>query len=607
MRSTRAVMHERDLQRALRTVLVADVVEFVRLMELDEDGTIRRWQRFMDYLVNELLPQHRGTLVKSTGDGAVMTFEAVAGSVACAFAMHRRMLADNAGLSDPLHICLRLGIDSGEIVVDKLDVQGRTVNLAARLMTLARPNDTVVSAAVRDRVVEGVDADLHDLGECHFKHLDRPVRAYRLSPPGDPGWSVPSVPAVTPAQLRPVLAVVPLAYVAGDERLPVVSEMIVDEVINDLSRSEHLQVISRLSASQIAHRGDLLQDARLHLRANYLVHGTCQLRAAESLRLHVEMVEVSSGHVLWADTFSTTLREALGEDAELAHRLAREIAVVLLQHELERAQSMPLPNLNAYSMMLGGVMMLHRFSSHDFDRSKLILEALVERVPRHPTPLAWLARWYDLRAFQGWSGRPDDDRRTALALCERALDIDGTSSIALTVAGAIHAAQLKDLDKGMSLLRLAIDANPNEPLAWLLLGSMHSFKGEGGEAVAATEQAMRLSPTDPMRFFYDALGASACLSADQFDRAIELASRSLRVNRLHLSTYRVLAIAQVLSGREAQARQTIADLLRLDPSFSVSEFLRRSPGASYAIGQRFAAALRDAGLPETSTSVPARS
>lgn len=607
MQSAGAARQEGDLRRAFRTVLVADVVEFVRLVELDEDATIRRWKLFTDHLIGELLPRHRGVLVKSTGDGAVVIFDDVSGGVECSFAMHRRMQQDNVQLPDALRMCLRIGVDCGEVVLDALDVQGRTVNLAARLMTLAGPANTVASAAVRDLLVEGIDADVLDLGECHLKHLERPVRAYRLSEAGQSEAPAHQGVWITPAQLTPVVAVIPFAHVSGDERLTVVSEMIADEVINDLSRSIHLQVISRLSASQVAQRPNLLDNARQHLRANYLVHGSCQLGAADMLRLHVELVDVGNERVLWAETFNLALRDALGQDADLAHRLAREVALIVLQHELEQARVLPLPNLNAYSMMLGGLMMLHRFSRHDFERSKVILEALVERVPRHPTPIAWLARWYDLRAFQGWSDRPDQDRQTALGLCARALDIDDGSSIALTVAGAIHGAQSKDLDKSMSLLRQAINSNPNEPLAWLLLGAMHSFKGEGAAAIEATEQAMRLSPTDPMRFFYDALGASACLAAEQYERAIELATRSLRVNRMHLSTYRVLAIAQALNGREDQARQTVADLLTLDPSFCVSEFPRRSPGAEYEIGKRFAAALRSAGLPETATESLVRS
>jgi tetratricopeptide (TPR) repeat protein len=209
-------------------------------------------------------------------------------------------------------------------------------------------------------------------------------------------------------------------------------------------------------------------------------------------------------------------------------------------------------------MLLGGVMLLHRFSPRDFERAKEVLESLTQRVPRHATPWAWLARWRQLKVFQGWSEDPTQDREAALALCGKALDIDPESSIALTTAGAVHGVLLKDLDRGIGYYKRAIESNPNEPLAWLLLGTAHSFRGEGEAAVQATEQALRLSPMDPMRFFYDVHAGAAAASAGQFERAIELAQRSLKANRLHVSTYRVLAIAQALSGQVDAARDTVS-------------------------------------------------
>ncbi len=145
----------------------------------------------------------------------------------------------------------------------------------------------------------------------------------------------------------------------------------------------------------------------------------------------------------------------------------------------------------------------------------------------------------------------------------------------------------------------ALRANPNESLAWLLTGMLHAFKDEGEAAVRACTQARRLSPLDPLRYFYDSLSASGLIAAGRYDESIQAAQRSLRHNRLHTSTYRALAIAQSLSGRTSDAQATVRQLLELDPQFTVARFEQRFPGRAQApdYARKLGAALRAAGAP----------
>jgi len=114
----------------------------------------------------------------------------------------------------------------------------------------------------------------------------------------------------------------------------------------------------------------------------------------------------------------------------------------------------------------------------------------------------------------------------------------------------------------------------------------------------SADRAIALSPLDPLRYYYDSLAASAAFSAGQYPRATQLAAGSLRLNRTHTSTWRVLLMAQVLDGKGAEAQATARELMRLDPTFTVSKFLERSPSAAFDIGQVCARALRGAGIPE---------
>jgi tetratricopeptide (TPR) repeat protein len=162
----------------------------------------------------------------------------------------------------------------------------------------------------------------------------------------------------------------------------------------------------------------------------------------------------------------------------------------------------------------------------------------------------------------------------------------------------VHTNLLKRLDVAQERYDLALRANPNDSLAWLLKGTMHAFKGEGQPAVEGTQRALMLSPLDPHRYFYESLAATAHLAARQWDQAIRLAQLSLRANRTHTSTLRAMAIAQWQLGLEQDARQTVQELRRLEPTLTVSSYLRRTPAAPYAIGKEWSDALQRAGLPD---------
>jgi tetratricopeptide (TPR) repeat protein len=163
--------------------------------------------------------------------------------------------------------------------------------------------------------------------------------------------------------------------------------------------------------------------------------------------------------------------------------------------------------------------------------------------------------------------------------------------------GMVSAWSRRDLDAAEQRLAQALAANPNESLAWLWNSMTHAWRGRGDEAVQCADRALSLSPLDPMIYFFNSLASTANLVGERYERAIELAIRSLRENRLHTPTLRTLTTAQVLSGRLDAARETMRSLRELEPELTVGAFLARYPGRDSPQAPRFAAALRAAGLP----------
>ena len=192
---------------------------------------------------------------------------------------------------------------------------------------------------------------------------------------------------------------------------------------------------------------------------------------------------------------------------------------------------------------------------------------------------------------------PHRDSSIASTLAERALERDPAHSVALTADALVSAWFRHDLAAVERRVAEALAANPNEPLAWLLSAGAHAWRGRGIEAVRAAEHAMSLSPLDPLKYFFTSVGSTANLVAGRYDIAVDLATQSLRANRLHTPSLRALAVGHVLSGDTASARQAVTRLRELEPTLTVSEFRRRYPGRESPQSEIFAGALRTAGLP----------
>ena len=589
--------------RTRLVIAFVDLVESVRLYEAHPESVMHRWRQFVADVRSKVLPELGGRLVRHVGDGMLLTFRDAPSAVNAVRDMHNRIGAFNLGAPADAAMFVRAGIHVDEVFVDPLDIFGAGVNLASRVATLAGPGESVCSIDVREDLVDGVDAEFEDLGDCHFKHVARPVRAYRLHPVS-PAPELPPLlieaPAMAPPdpdQLRAVVAVLPFSVMADTPAGSAAGDLLADELIALLSRGSQLKTISRLSTAAMRDRRLDVHEIGRRLGAHFVVSGNLRIDA-QRVTATVELADSAKGLTLWADRYTGDVRDLTSADPQMVSRFASAICEALLAHELARVHLQPLPTLENYSLLLAGVSLMHRFGVEDFNRAKRCLTELIDRVPRHAEPYAWLARWHVFRVVQGWSDNVANERSLARDLCRRALDLNPTSSIALTVAGSMHIALDRDVDRARALYQDALRANPNEPLAWVLLGTSHSYKGEGEQAQRCCSQALALTPLDPIRFFYDNHSAAAAVAAGDYETGIELATRSLRANQTHHSTLRTLAIAQALGGRLEEARATVLKILAVQPELTVQTYEHASPAAPYAHGKRMAQALRAAGLPE---------
>jgi adenylate cyclase len=582
------------LRRASRTVVVADVVESVRLMAQDEDGTIRRWQAFVGEVVTRLLPLHGGRLVKSLGDGLMLEFERVPPAVHCAFAMQQAIESHHLGLPLERRMCLRLGVHRAEVVVDEHDIYGAGVNLAARLATLAGPGETVVSSEVREQLADGLDADVEDLGLRYLKHIEQPIRAFRAHRAGAAARPAAFLP--TDTDFRSSVAVVPLRPRQPGAETDVLGEIFADEVIDALSRASELRVTSRLSSARVQHVADDPAVLQAQLGVAYVLTGSFHV-IGDRVRMSVELCDTRSSSVAWADTLTATVQGVLeGRDDVIAQVVAATGSAIVAR-ELERVLSEPMQSLQGHSLLLASIALMHRATAREFHHARALLEQLAEHHGRVAQPYAWLAKWHVMRTVQGWSEDPEKDASRALAYVDRALDLSPDNSLALATRGHVQGFMRRDHAAADASLRAACESNASESLAWLYRGTLQAWRGEGAAALKWARRAIALSPLDPLRDHYFSHAGFAALTAGELDQAIEWSAISLRANRIHTPTYRTLIVAHALKGEAEAAAGYARELLRLEPGLTVARYLERYPGGDTPYARRSAEALRSAGVP----------
>jgi len=605
------------LVRQETVVLLVDLVESVRLMREHEAFTVRRWADFVGIVTTEILPRYRGVLVKSLGDGLLARFETVPDAADAAAAMHRTLAAQNAGLPEDQRFDLRAGINAAMAWSDGIDIYGTGVNLAARLATLAGPGETIASASAheqlaaalaslaepgetigsataRDELTHGVDASCEDLGECILKHFDKPVRAYRVGPPSP-------VSSLTRRRdygtaMQPTIAVIPFSARSDSPALFDVGNLIADSVIWRLSKAADLKVISRLSTAVFRGRVDDVGEVSAHLGATYVLSGA-YVAAEGKIMVTAELSEARNNQVVWTDRLNGEIGDLLKPASELAERIAQAVHLSVFDAEVEHILTQPLPTLESYSLLLGSIKLMHRSSKEEFLQTRRILDELINRHSRIAAPRAWLGNWYILQVTRGWSEDRNREALEALGATHAALDRDPSDALALATEGFVYCHLLKDLETARKRCNEAVNANPSHALGWLYLGTVNAFMGDGKAAVDATRRAIELSPLDPQRYYFESLGATAELAAEQYESAERLARSSLVHHRMHSSTWRVLTISLVAQDRMDEAREALARLRQLEPRLTVETYLARIPNAGLEIGRRWACCLAMAGLP----------
>jgi len=584
------------ITRRLAAVAFADVAGWSRLIEKNDVETLHAWKALRVDIIEPKVRDHGGRVLEVAGDAVLVEFASVVAAVTWALDTQRALShqeADSPGLS----LSLRIGINVEDVIVDEDKLIGDGVNIASRIHQLASPGEIVVTATVRDFIWNKMPVTFADLGERELKNITRPIHVYRVDVQNTGGGiPVHSQPHLSWTK-RPAVAVLPFRNLGGDPEEGYFGEGITEDIINGLARSHSLYVIARNSTLRYRDRQMDARDIAAELGVRYIVQGSVRRRAAH-LRISSELVDAVSNRTVWAEKFDGADNEIFEFQDRIAASIVGAIEPNVYQVEAARALEKPTESLDAYDCVLRALSQLYTFDNEDFTEAGTYLRRAVALDPLYAQAHAYLAWWLNLRTGEGRSNDPAADAEEAARASATAVEIDPNDAFCLAVAAHIRGFLHKNLETAADMFDRALQLNENCAFAWGVSGSTYCFLGRPEEALERLRNAWRLSPFDPMNFFFCTVAGIAEFVAGRYDQAIGWLRKAQHLNGRFSACHRTLTACLALSGDMEAAGAAARDLLAVEPRFRVSVFTSRYPLRREDDLKRLATGLRLAGLPE---------
>jgi adenylate cyclase len=587
------ILSAERVERRLAAILAADVAGYSRLMGLGEAGTLARLNALRRELIDPQVTEHKGRIVKTTGDGILIEFLSVVEAVACALAVQAGMALHNAATPQDRRIEFRIGINTGDVIVEDGDIHGDGVNVAARLEALAEPGGVCVSAIVHDQVRGRLDCAFDDIGEQSLKNIARPVRVYRVradrtaTPAAGPALALPD---------KPSIAVLPFQNMSGDPEQEYFADGMVEDITTALSKIRWFFVIARNSAFAYKGRAVDVKEVGRELGVRYVLEGSVR-KGGDRLRITAQLVDAATGNHVWAERYDRQIADIFAVQDEITERVAAAIEPELYAAEHVRSQRKLPDNLDAWECVIRALSCIGQGTPAENAEAEALCRRAIGIAPGYAQAHSLLA-WALLRRTI-WSGSGGLRKVVPEASAEAraALGLDDRDPWAHLAQGMLSQ-RLSRFDEAERALRRALELNPNFALAHAIIGMPLALKGMHSEAGSSAEHALRLSPNDRLVGTYASfVMVMAHFSAGNYVECAAWARNMSEKNPEETRGYSFLTAALAMQGDMTAAADARDTLLRLQPEFSLAWMAENLPNAG-EVTERFRDSLRKAGVPE---------
>jgi len=571
--------------RRLVTILAADVAGYTKLVEQDTDGTVTAWKAARSDVIEPAIDSHAGRIVKLTGDGFLAEFPTVQDAVKSAVAMQKALT------ESPLDF--RMGINLGDIIDDGQDIHGEGVNIAARIEALADKGGICITGLVHDSVRHRLDYEYEDMGEHEVKHVTAPVRVYAIRFAGDNALKTT---VVMSGANKPTIAILPFLNMSGDPEQEYFSDGITEDLITELSRNKIFSVTSRNTVFTYKGAAVEIPQVAKDLGVRYVLEGSVR-KAGNRVRITGQLIEAATDIHLWAERYDRDLEDIFAVQDEITRKIVGAIASGILSAEAQRANRKKTITLDAWDDVMRAHWHIRRFAKADNEAARELLGRALTLDPKIATAYTDLAFAHHFEAVFGWSEVPEDSHAKVGVAARMAVELDDQDAYAHTIL-AIHELFSNRHDDAIRRLEQAKELDPNLSFACGYLGTTYAFSGDWDKAQPNLEEAIRLSPRDPLMVIWHIGLGWAALLCEEHEKSVDFSLRAIQDNPNFADNYSVLASAYGHLGRAVDAGEAKEELLRRMPALTLSDPRLSRPFRRDKDREHFLEGLRRAGLPE---------
>jgi adenylate cyclase len=625
-------MTEERAKRKISAILNADVKGYSRLMSQDEEATVETLKQHR-LTISGLVSDHRGRVVDSPGDNILAEFASVVDATRCAVEIQKTLKGKNEALPDDRKMEFRIGVNLGDVIEDEARIYGDGVNIAARLEGLAEGGGICISGTAFDQVKNKLPVGYQYLGKQEVKNILDPVRAYKLlmepvavgkvigeKEPKQTKWGWKAVaaaavlalvvgglawnfywraPKIEPASRekmafplpgKPSIAVLPFVNMSGDPNEEYFSDGITEEIITALSKIPHLFVISRQSTFTYKGEPVKVKQVSEELGVRYVLEGSVR-KAGEKVRITAQLIDAITGYHLWAERYDRDLKDLFALQDEITLRIISALQVKLVGVETGLSVK-GTGNLDAYLKLLQSREQSARFTKEGNILARRYAEEAIALDPKYAGAYLRLSATYIMDSRYGTTESTEESLRRAEECVQKALALDDSSGEAHAFLGRIYLSQ-RLYGKAIAEGERALALDPNSDFVQAALAFSLYYDGRFEEAVAIYQSAIRLNPLPA--WYYTVLGASY-FQLGRYEEAISEYKKAL--HRTPDSTMPRLGLAATYSlmDREKEAQYEAAEVLSIDPKFSLENFARPLLFKNQSDLDRYIDALRKAGL-----------
>ncbi len=562
-------------KRKLTAILSADVKGYSRLMGEDEEWTLHTLNTYKE-VMGSLIQQHRGRVVGTAGDSVLAEFGSMVDAVQCAVEIQQVLRAKNAMLPENRRMEFRIGINLGDVIEEGEQIYGDGVNIAARVEGLAEAGGICISGSAFEQIENKLPLRYDYLGEHEVKNITKPVRVYRAQIESETVARKPLLEVAFKEKMafplpdKPSIAILPFVNMSDDPKQEFFSDGMTEEIITALSKSPYLFVIARQSTFAYKGKPVKVKQVSEELGVRYVLEGSVR-RSGEKVRITAQLIDAMTGYHLWAERYDRDLKEIFALQDEIALKIMKTVHEKLQPGDYVRVLGRGAGNIEAFLKAMEAREHFYRVTKEDNALTRRLYEEAIALDPDYAIAYVGLAWTHMADTWLGTSKSPTESLGRAVELVEKAIALDESDAMGHSSLGYFYT-HARQFDKAVAHAERGLALDPNFPAVLNNSAAALAFSGRPEEAVPLLHKAIRLNPFAPALFFYNLSVAYRMIG--RFDEAVEQAKKAVEREPRNQYPYLSLASACILAGREAEARAAAAEVLKINPTFSVERFAR---------------------------------